>query len=240
MTGECILVVTGLQREAGLLARAGGRTPAGDRPVLIACRGPGAGGARRALAEGLARAAAEGLRVRLCLSVGFAASLIPALEPGEVVIPGEIVGASRRWPCARLTEAGEPLPGRALLSVARLAEAAAPLATPHEKAWLHLKTGAVAADMESAALARACADEGLAFAALRVISDGLSHRLPSWLSEAIDERGRLSPSALAAGICAHPRDWPAFAALARAGLRAERSLSRLGAALPQIALPFLL
>ncbi len=237
MTGERILVVTGLRREAGLLARACGRTPAGDRSFLIACRGPGADGARRALAEGLARAAAEDARVRLCLSVGFAAALVPALEPGEIVVPSEIVAAPRHWPCARLAE---PAAGPPLVPVARLAEAAEPLAAPREKAWLHLTSGAAAADMESAALARACAEEGLAFAALRVISDGASHRLPAWLSGAIDGRGRLRPPALVTGLCANPRDWPAFAALARAGMRAERSLSRLGAALPQIALPFLL
>ncbi len=238
MAHSCVLVITGLQREVAIIRRAlrtaGSRD--GKTRVGVVCRGPGARAAGEALRAGMKAARQEGRDIRLCLSVGFAAALVPALEPGEIVMPNEVVAAPRRWSCARLAE---PTAGPPLVPVARLAEAAEPLTDPRGKAWLHLTSGAVAADMESAALARACAEEGIAFAVLRVISDGASHRLPACVTDAVDAEGRLHMGRLLGGLALRPHVWRDFARLACAGRRAERGLGRLGATLPQIALPFL-
>ena len=94
--------------------------------------------------------------------------------------------------------------------------------------------------MESAALAQAAAENGLAFAALRVISDGAAHHLPRAVLNAVDDSGRIGTGRLAAGLLTRPADWGAFLRLARAGRRAEAALGRLGAALFEIAAPFLL
>ncbi len=237
MTDARILIITGLAREAAILRGALPRAAAARRPFRVVCAGPGAERAQAAFHRAARAAEADGPRVRLCLSIGFAAGLIPALEAGEIVLPAEIVSASERWSCARIPEAIADPP---LVRVARLAEAPAPLAGPREKAGLHLETGAVAADMESAALARLCAQAGIAFAALRVISDAAAHLLPRTVTAAVDDAGRLDPWKLAAGLLVRPADWGPFLRLARAGMRAEAALGRLGAALPQIALPFLI
>ncbi|GIX16064.1 MAG: hypothetical protein KatS3mg119_0250 [Rhodothalassiaceae bacterium] len=235
---SAILVITGLEREAAILRRALARAPrAVAARVVIACAGPGPRAALAAMRRAQDEAARRGPAAELCLSAGFAAALIPALEPGTAVLPAEIVARDGRWPARAAGALAAALPA---LPVARLAEAAAPLTTPAAKTRLHLKTGAVAADMESAALARACADRGIAFAALRVISDAQAHRLPRAVIAAVDDAGRLSPGRLSAGLLARPSDWGAFAGLARAGLRAEAALGRLGAALFEVALPGLL
>jgi hypothetical protein len=87
-------------------------------------------------------------------------------------------------------------------------------------------SGAVAVDMESAAIAAVAAQAGVPFVALRVIVDGRDDAVPEGAESWIDERGnRRLASALAA--VAKPGEWMALWRLAQRYRVASRVLARL-------------
>ncbi|MGF1527489.1 MAG: hypothetical protein ACFCBW_11955 [Candidatus Competibacterales bacterium] len=150
-------------------------------PWWVVTAGVGGKRARRAGEHLLARGAV-GL-----VSWGCAAALSPALSPGDLVLPRGVVAADGAWlPCdpsalallSALAPAAHP---------GVLAEAREVLVEPAAKVGLARATGALAADMESAALARLALERGVAFAALRAISDGLDRPLPGPLVAAAVE-----------------------------------------------------
>jgi nucleoside phosphorylase len=61
-----------------------------------------------------------------------------------------------------------------------------PVVTVEERRALHAATGARVVDMESAAIARRCAEAGVAFESVRVVSDNLEHPLPADLLPALN------------------------------------------------------
>src|SRR5690606_2919639 len=91
-------------------------------------------------------------------------------------------------------------------------------------------SGAVAADMESAAIAAVARRSGKPFVALRVIVDAAGDALPPDPERFIDERGiqRLAP-ALAAAL--QPAQWPVLWMLSQRYRAARLSLDRAAAAL---------
>jgi adenosylhomocysteine nucleosidase len=125
-------------------------------------------------------------RPKVILSAGFAGALSAKHRVGDVVLATEILDPEgNRWPT---TWPGElpggrwepPLHRGALLTVSRV------ISDPAEKVWLGARHGALAADMESAAVARVCGRHSVPFGCVRVISDDiatpLSPRLASLLS----------------------------------------------------------
>ncbi|MBI1916940.1 MAG: hypothetical protein HYS12_19705 [Planctomycetes bacterium] len=119
------------------------------------------------------------------VAAGFAGALHDEYSVGDVIFATEVLDPrGRRWP--RDPEAGEA--GREgiawrhgrVLSMAHL------VGDPHEKRQLGECFGAVAVDMESAFVARFCAERGIPFSCVRVISDEvdtpLSPRLVNLMS----------------------------------------------------------
>jgi adenosylhomocysteine nucleosidase len=142
-------------------------------------------------------------RPKMVLSAGFAGSLSGDLHVGDIVLAEEIVEEQGgRWQTTWPKElpAGEwrpPLhPGR-LLTVDRI------VASPEEKISLGAEHNAVAADMESAVVARLCTERGIAFGCIRAISDDvqtpLSPRVASLLRD-----GRVDPFRLLGAVLLKP------------------------------------
>ncbi|WP_426954601.1 hopanoid-associated phosphorylase [Muricoccus radiodurans] len=202
-----IVAVTGLQREARIVAAPGIR-------VVI-----GGGDATRLAAE-LDRAM-EGARG--VVSIGIAGALGPGWRPGDwavaraVLDGGEAFPADPAW-AARLLSG---LPGaRAALflgSDAMVAEAAA-------KAALHRDTGAEAVDMESHVAARVARRHGLPFVAARVISDAADRTLPPAARVGMRPDGGMDLGAVLRSLLSDPRQIPA---LIRTGWEAERGFRAL-------------
>ena len=168
-----------------------------------------------------AAAAAESLapHVSALISFGLAGGLDPALVPGALLVPATVLADDGAWPtdpalCAWL---GGATPGALFGDGAILDTAAA-------KAALHARTGAVAVDLESAAVARAAARHGLPFAALRAICDPASRTLPRAALIALDTQGRIGPWRVAAAVMARPWDIPALIALGADAARARHAL----------------
>jgi nucleoside phosphorylase len=127
---------------------------------------------------------------------GFSGSLTPDLTVGDLVLATEVrTGAGTIFPVTlplvNSTRAGP------LLAVERF------ILARTEKQELHAATGALAVDMESALVAQRCADAGIPFGCLRVISDGLAADLPPELETVTcGERVRLWP--LLKALCRRP------------------------------------
>ncbi len=205
-------VLVGLAAEARLVRRAAkGLDP--QPLVAVSAADPARA---EALAHELVAADAGGL-----LSVGLAAGLDPALPPGRLLLPTEVLDPDgRRWP----TDAGWR--GRVDLDAepGPLAGCDSLLKTVADKAALARTGGALAADMESHRLARVAAAAGLPFLVLRAVADPAGLALPPAAWDAVDHEGRSRGLAVAGRLLRDPRQLPALLALARAAGRAERSL----------------
>lgn len=181
-------------------------------------------GAQKASAA--AHAALEAGAVGL-VSWGVAGGLHPAMVPGTVVLPevvyastGEKLETDRRWrdnlrralsPEFRVHEGG-------------LLSADAIIPTPGAKARAASGSGAVAVDMESAAIGRAALAAGRPFVVVRVILDGAGDRLPD-VQGLVDQTGNRDPWAFYRIAC-RPTQWFRMLVLARRFLTARAALRR--------------
>jgi len=210
-------VLVGLEVEASLARRLPGSCVAvsAARPDLAAV-------AARHLAESGCRA---------LLSFGLAGGLDPALRPGSIVLPEEVVGAGGSWrpdPTLRALLARQLQGGAG----GRLYASTFPIVSRAAKAKLFGQTAACAVDMESGILAEAAEARGLPFLVLRVIADPASRGLPSAVLTALDEAGKTKMGLLCWSLLRRPRELPEFLALARDGRKALNRLARLVARWP--------
>lgn len=204
-------IVSAFDREARMLFRQAGTAGALPDAALIALAGQGPERARAAGQRLLARGATA------LMSWGLAAGLDRALKPGSLLLPIAIIDADLRehpvnlvWHrdlCARLEN-------RFTIHTELLAESALLLGTPAQKRALMLHSAAIAADMESAALAALARAANVPFVAVRAVSDTAVTRVPSWLGGVIDTAGRLVVAKVLARIAARPADWAAISHLA--------------------------
>ena len=167
-----------------------GRLPGGAEVLAVRS---GQGGARaRAAAAWLVERGATILAV-----MGVAGGLHPALRPGDLVLAGE-----NRW---------ESLPLRreanAWLQVqcGNLADVGQPVLTPAGKAALFRESGALAVDLESAAVGRLAREAGLPFFALRAVCDPAGREVPAELWACLTEAGRVRPAVLIRAVLNRPR-----------------------------------
>lgn len=144
---------------------------AGSKLVALIVSGVGVQRVRRGTELLLA-----GHRPRWVLSAGFAGALDPEMKRNDVVFPHEVLDAQGLRISIPLeiedARTGPRLRTGRLLSVDHIVRTAA------EKAELRQTFGADLIDMETIAPARLCADRGIRFLSLRVISDDASSDLP--------------------------------------------------------------
>lgn len=155
---------------------------------LLALSGVGAAAAARA-ATLLIEEGAGAL-----VSWGCAAALDPRLKPGDLILPNRIIDAdgllletSSDWRNRLFSR----LAGRLSVYQDALAEGTAIIATPAEKARIFAETGAIALDMESAAIARAARRIEIPFLAIRTIADPAAMAVPTSVLAAQDETGKV-------------------------------------------------
>jgi adenosylhomocysteine nucleosidase len=253
-----VLAVTGLNREAAIMAG----------PGVV---GLASGGDIATLAARIEAALAP--EIMGIISIGIAGALDPALRVGDIVIATRIallplrgegsgMGVTRvpdEAPSASASASGAPPPlisppsargGTApchgawsqhlagLLPAARLGAIVGSsnmIVDAAAKAALHAATGALCVDMESHIAAGAAARHGLPFAALRFISDGADRALPKAAQAGMKPDGGMDIAAVLKSLATDPRQLPA---LIRTGMEAEAAFralslgrSRLGPAL---------
>ena len=168
------------------------------------------------------------------MSFGMAGGLDPTLRPGRIVLPHRVItldgaayATARAWGAglAAQVPAGMPPPAHGvLLTTDRAIDGA------EAKAALFRATGAVAVDMESAAIAKVAAEHGLPFMAVRVIVDAAEDTLPPSVVAASDA-GELNLTMLLAGLLRAPAEILPLLRLAHRYAAAKRSLTAMAAVL---------
>jgi adenosylhomocysteine nucleosidase len=166
------------------------------------------------------------------VSWGCAAGLDPRLQPGDLVIPAAI-----RQPDGALLRT-DPVAVQALLDrllptlnpiVDTLLETPVIVGMADEKERLFRDSGAVAADMESAAVARVAAERGVPFLAVRSVADPAAMSLPPSIAAAFDDQGRLHLNRLFRSLLLRPGDIPGLIGVGRHFRLALATLSRVNA-----------
>jgi len=175
--------------------------------VVLVCGGIGAAAARRG-----AEAVIALFEPTIIYSAGFAGALNSKLMVGDVMLPRLVVNAAD---CSRVEIAGGE---ETLVSFGSVA-------SPAQKAKLRESFGAQAVDMEAAAVARAAEARGIAFAAVKAISDEVGFHFPS-TEQFVDAEGRFSEGRFALFAALRPWLWPRVVHLARDSNRASRALCR--------------
>jgi len=191
-----LLVLTAVDVEArGLARHLGLASIPGDFPRF-------AGGLLEIAVVGLAaaqldaRLTAAPAAGTLVVSAGACGALAPELAVGALVVPETVLaGDGRRLATASL---GGLARQGTLASVDHvLADAAA-------KSRLWLSTGALAVDMESAAILDWAARRGLAGAVVRGVSDPAGRGVPPDLARVVQDDGRVRPLRAVSAMLARP------------------------------------
>lgn len=168
------------------------------------------------------------------LSFGTAGGLDPALAPGALVCPRAVMNLERQrfeadaeWRARLVARCPDiPLADGDLLSTRGV------LLNAGIKYMAHTQSQAVAADLESAAVAAVAAQRGLPFLVLRAIVDDAEASLPDEIISATDAYGRPQPLKLALAVLKSPYSATRLPALARAFSEASRALREVVAAAP--------
>ena len=194
--------------------------------TLVMVSGMGMAGAQAA-AHSLLEAGARAL-----MSFGLAGGLDPGLRAGSIILPTEVVAAdgerfvtSIHW----RESLGAALATQCRLTSGRLLTSARPIDTVAAKAAAFTRTGAVAVDMESAAVGRAAAEREVPFVAVRAIVDTALDELPPAVIAA-SVAGKVRLLRLVRGLAMAPGELPAVLRLVQRYRAALRSLSSVGEA----------
>jgi len=174
---------------------------------------------------------------RALLSFGLAGALDPALAAGAVLLPAAVTDGAgtvhaaydpwrERLAALQLAHGNT----QALIVEGALLSVAEPLTTAQGKSQARARTGAVAVDMESFAIAQVAADQGVKFAVARVVVDTAADSLPGVVLQATDVRGEVDYRRLASGLLRRPPELLALLRLAQRYRVAMRSLRALAAA----------
>ena len=131
-------------------------------PVHLTVAGVGAENAYREARQLLKR-----FRLRGLVTIGFAGGLVDSLNAGDIVLADQVFDqrTGERFDCSGDLWPIENVHRGGLLSATEVITSAV------EKRNLAGKWGAVAVDMESAGVARAAAESGVEFAAIKAITD---------------------------------------------------------------------
>ena len=170
------------------------------------------------------------------ISWGTAAALAPTLGVGTLVLADRVIGDSvplvpdREW-TARIAES---LRDVVPLVRGTMACPTDVLRNANEKHALADRSGAIAADMESAAIGAVAREAGLPWIVVRVISDAADTVVPFSIVDAIDRNGALSWTRLLGGLLKHPLDLVALPKLARGMQLAGRTMTSVASVLEAV------
>jgi adenosylhomocysteine nucleosidase len=205
-----VVAVTGLRAEAAIARRAG---------FSVVCAGGVPERTRIALDQALEKGADR------LVSFGLAGGLAPQLRPGTLIVASEIVDPNgnllpvdHTW-AATVRQATGALDGAILGALVPAASAAA-------KKALFARTGALAVDLESLAVARAAGRRGLPFIVVRAVADAAGRDLPPGALIALRQDGTADLPRILWSVARQPRQIAGLIRLAQDAGRALGALRR--------------
>jgi adenosylhomocysteine nucleosidase len=205
-----------------------------DDKTLVIYSGAGADNARTA-SELLV---AQG--VSCLISWGCAAALDASFRPGYLVLTDSCIAADNTlinlsnndWLSHTKTCLAKNLTMQTYSG--KLAESKSIVASSHDKSQIAKATGAIALDMESAAIAKAAQAHNLPFLAIRAIADPFSMDLPQAISHALNEQGDVVLGKLLRYLVMHPTELPNLIRLGLHFYAAKNTLKRVAKELAAI------
>jgi adenosylhomocysteine nucleosidase len=180
-----------------------------------------------------ARLAAESLvnkGANRLISWGCAAALEANLQPGNLVLATSCIDAqqvvfeldNKDWINALISTIDRQI----TVHVGRIAESNHVVETSQNKVQFRNRTGAIALDMESTAIAKVANLNGIPFMTFRVIADSLMMDLPKAVSYALNDQGDVILSKLLYFLLLHPSELPSLVKLGTAFSAAKKTLKR--------------
>lgn len=153
------------------------------------------------------------------VSFGLAGGLDPALRPGTVIVPSDVLSDGERLRAdPGLVARFGGVTGQTIMAGATVvADAAA-------KRALFATTHAHAVDLESGAVARIAQAYGLPFVVVRAICDPAERDLPPAALVALDPEGGIALMAMLRSVVRRPAEIFGLLALARDAALARRAL----------------
>lgn len=161
------------------------------------------------------------------VSWGVAGALVPELSAGTILLPQQVLtpagvtlAPDSRWRM-ELYRALQPM---FAVRDGSILETPDVLTTRTVKAQAAQASGAIAADMESAAVGQAASDAGKPFVVLRVVLDTLADTLPQDIERWVDEAGNQRRMAVVE-MALRPAGWSDLVRLSRRYRRARGALT---------------
>jgi adenosylhomocysteine nucleosidase len=163
----------------------------GRRIAIVEC------GAGRTRARKATLSLLDAHTPRWLLSVGFSGGLVPELKIGDIVVASSVVGPAGEELSLDLSMPADPARG---WHVGRIATVDHIVRSVAEKQALAAKTGALAVDMESLAVAQVARDMHKRFMAVRAISDDAATELPPEVLAILGPTGSVRAGAVAGAL----------------------------------------
>lgn len=199
--------------------------------VLLTYSGAGSENAKKA-AELLVSKGATQL-----MSWGCAAALSPDLKMGDLVLAdslisqnGDEISVHPLWH----QHAKNVLGSEITAYKGALIASDGIISTAQAKADLHTKTGAIALDMESGAIAKVAQHYAIPFLAIRAIADPASMDLPAAVENALNENGEVAVTRIIKSLVFNPKELPHLIQIGQYFQIAKRTLSNVAKQLPDM------
>ena len=166
----------------------------------------------------------------LLISWGCCAGLRKDLDAGTIVIPSNIIPANGDSIIAGGTireKLIDSISRYATIDTGPIAEAENLLRNADYKRELYHKTKAVAADMESAAIAKIANNKNIDFIAIRAIADDANTVMPSCIEKAMNEDGGVNMFSFLINLLKHPSELKALIHVANGFNYAQKALKQI-------------
>jgi adenosylhomocysteine nucleosidase len=176
--------------------------------IVLAYSGAGADNARTAsellINQGITR----------LISWGCAAALSESLRPGDLILADTLIDADgtqinihHEW-IGLTNNLLSTHVSHVKAHIGSLAESRTIVAAAKDKKHLHIKTGAIALDMESAAIAKVARQNDLPFLTIRTVADPVSMDLPKAINHSLNGEGDVVLAKLLVFIALNPTELP--------------------------------
>ncbi len=183
------------------------------RRIMLAANGAGPRLAAHAVEIAIRAVTAADLsssKLETIISTGFCGALDPALEVSQIIVATEVLDlqSQSRFAASSITSPNNTVTSGVIVSQDRVAQNAAEKQTLH--AW-----GAIAVDMEAAAVAARAKRAGLPFACIKVVSDRAGESFGLDLNRMRSTDGHIRRGKISYYALTHPKVIPELLRLKR-------------------------
>lgn len=199
--------------------------------VLLTYSGAGAENARKAAELLISKGATQ------LMSWGCAAALSPDLKMGDLVLADSLLGANGEEISVHPVwhqHAKNVLGSHVAAHKGALIASDFVVSTAQAKQDLYEKTGAIALDMESGAIAKVAQHYALPFLAVRAIADPATLDLPNAVTKALNKNGEVEISRIITSLIFNPKELPHLIQLGQYFQIAKKTLSNVAKQLPAV------